>query len=190
MEEEHAESFKDGSDLCQQLMDRYANSTAPQHRHLLATAAAMRSNLTAESLPLTPLAYFAAAISAIDAASASESLDLTALSALLSFMAIDLPLVQPGGIAPAKASEAVEVLVKVAEREGEGLSVSSVRAAVKCLGVLVGFCDLEVWDTVKLGFEKLLKFSIDKRPKVYICFVLVFIRFLFMQLKMFMFCYP
>ncbi|XP_054815831.1 uncharacterized protein LOC129315791 isoform X2 [Prosopis cineraria] len=169
MEEERTELFKDGSDICQQLMDRYANSAAPQHRHLLATAAAMRSNLTAESLPLTPPAYFAATISALDTASSSDSLDPTALSALLSFLAIDLPLVQPGGIAPARASDAVEVLVKVAEREGEGLAVSSVRAAVKCLGVLVASCDLELWDTVRLGFEALMKFSIDKRPKVRRC---------------------
>ncbi|KAK4281892.1 hypothetical protein QN277_013336 [Acacia crassicarpa] len=169
MEEERAELFKDDLDLCRQLMDRYANSTAPHHRHLLATAAAMRSNLTAESLPLTPPAYFAAIVSALDTASSSESLDPTAMSALLSFLAIDLPLVQPGGIAPARASDAVEVLVKVAEREGKGLVVSSVRAAVKCFGVLMGFCDLEHWDTVRLGFEALMKFSIDKRPKVRRC---------------------
>jgi ribosomal RNA-processing protein 12 len=31
---------------------------------------------------------------------------------------------------------------------------------------LLGFCDLENWDSIKLGFETLLKFSIDKRPKV------------------------
>lgn len=170
MEEEHTEAFKDGSDLCQQLMSRYANSGAPHHRHLLATAAAMRANLAAESLPLTPTAYFAAAISALDSASASDSLDPTALSALLSFMAIDLPLVSPGGIATVNASEAVDLLVKVSERETEGLAVSTVRAAVKCLGVLFGFCDLEDWDTVKLGFHTLLKFSIDKRPKVCLCF--------------------
>ncbi|KAF7819035.1 RRP12-like protein [Senna tora] len=121
MEEEHTESFKDGSDLCQQLMDRYANSAAPQHRHLLATAAAMRSNITAESLPLTPPAYFAAAITSLDSASASESLDPTALSALLSFMAIVLPLVPPGGIAPAKAGEAVEVMFKVRRCAQESL---------------------------------------------------------------------
>ena len=166
MEEEHIEAFKDGFDLCQQLMDRYANSVAPQHRHLLATAAAMRSILTAESLPLTPPAYFASAISSLDSASASETVDSTAVSALLSFMAIDLPLVPPAGIVPTKASEAIALLVKVVERVGEGLAVSSVRAAVKCLGILLGFCDLEDWNSVGLGFETLLKFSIDKRPKV------------------------
>ncbi|KAK7355184.1 hypothetical protein VNO80_14432 [Phaseolus coccineus] len=166
MEEEHVESFKVGSDLCQQLMDRYANSTAPQHRHLLATAAALRSNISAESLPLTPPAYFAAAISALDAV---EALDPVALSALVSFMAIALPLVPPGGIAASKSHEASEILVAVLAREGEELGAACVRAMVKCLGILIGFCDLEDWDGIKLGFEALLKFSICKRPKVRRC---------------------
>lgn len=46
------------------------------------------------------------------------------------------------------------------------LGTASVRPLVKSLGVLLGFCDLEDWDSVKLGFNSLLKFSIDKRPKV------------------------
>ena len=170
MEEEYTEPLKkDGSDLCQQLMDRYANSAAPQHRHLLATAAALRSNLAAESLPLTPPAYFAAAISALaDDDAAAEALDPTALSALVSFMAISLPQVPPGGIAAPKARDAAAIFVGLLAREGDGkgLGASTVRPAVKCLGVLVGFCDLEDWDSIKLGFETLLKLAIDKRPKV------------------------
>ncbi|KAI5396721.1 uncharacterized protein LOC127092073 isoform X1 [Lathyrus oleraceus] len=166
MEEEHMETFNDGSDLCQQLMDRYAKSPAPHHRHLLAAAAALRSNLSSESLPLTPAAYFAAAIST---ASSSESLDSVSLSSLVSFMAIALPLVPAGAISAEKAQEAAEIVVKLLVREGEGLGVSSLRAAVKCVGVLLGFCDLKYWDSIKLGFETLLKFSTEKRPKVRRC---------------------
>jgi len=33
MEDEHTQSFKDSTNLCQQLMDRYANFATPQHRH-------------------------------------------------------------------------------------------------------------------------------------------------------------
>ncbi|XP_015949709.1 uncharacterized protein LOC107474591 [Arachis duranensis] len=172
MEEEFIEPLtKDGSDLCQQLMDRYANSSAPQHRHLVATAAALRSNLNAESLPLTLPAYFAAAISELADDLAAEALDPTALSALLSFMAIGLPLVPQGGIAAPKACDAAAILVALLDREGDGkgLGMSTIRAAVKCLGVLIGFCDLENWDSIKLGFETLLKFAVDKRPKVRRC---------------------
>jgi len=136
------EPFKDGSDICQQLMDRYAKSSAPQHRHLVATAAAMRSILASESLPLTQSAYFAAAIDSASF-SYSQTLDPTAVAALLSFLSIVVPLVPL-----------------------QWLAVASVRAAVKCLGVLLGFCDLEDWNSVKLGFETLLNFSVDRRPKV------------------------
>ncbi|KAL0834757.1 hypothetical protein Bca101_086646 [Brassica carinata] len=160
--------FKDGdSDICQQLMDRYAKSSASQHRHLVATAAAMRSILTSESLPPSPPAYFAAAISSLD----SSTEDPMAVSALLTFLSIVVPLVLDGGISAAMAREAVGVLVKPIDGEGEKkLGVASLRAGVKCIGtLLVGFCDLDDWESIRIGFGSLLKFSIDKRPKVRRC---------------------
>lgn len=154
--------FKPNADICQQLMDRYATSAAPQHRHLVATAAAMRSILTSESLPLLPSAYFAAAISSLE----SATLDSTEVSALLTFLSIVLAVVPPKEIAKSKATEAARVLVGLLQKE-EVLGVASFKCLVKCLGaLLVGFCDLEDWDSVKLGFETLLRFSVDKRPKV------------------------
>ncbi|KAL3715816.1 hypothetical protein ACJRO7_007551 [Eucalyptus globulus] len=170
MEHDHAdEPLRDGADICQQLMDRYAKSSAPQHRHLLATAAAMRAILDAESLPLTPASYFGAAMSAVETTSSLQALDSTEVAALMSFLVIVLPAVPPRGIAPARAREAAEVLAEVLAREEEKLAVSSVRSAVKCLGVLLGFCDLEDWDSVKFGLKTLLKFSLAKRPKVRRC---------------------
>lgn len=162
--------LKDGADICQQLMDRYSKSSAPQHRHLIATAAAMRSILSAESLPLSPSAYFAAAISAIDDDSAT-TLDSTAIGALLTFLSIVVLVVPEGGISSGKAKEAVEVVAKVVGKEG--LGVASLRSGVKCLGVLVvGFSDLQDWDSVRFGLESLLGFAIDKRPKVFMHFYL------------------
>ncbi|KAL5810487.1 hypothetical protein ACOSQ3_027197 [Xanthoceras sorbifolium] len=156
--------FQPNADICQQLMDRYAASAAPQHRHLVATAAAMRSILTSESLPLTPSAYFAAAISSLE----SATLDSTEISALLTFLSLVVAVVPHMGISESKASDAVGVLVDLLERKGLGMA--SVRSVVKCLGVLlVGCCDLEDWNSVELGFRTLLKFSVDKRPKVRKC---------------------
>ncbi|CAH8360111.1 unnamed protein product [Eruca vesicaria subsp. sativa] len=161
-------SLKDGdSDICQQLMDRYSKSSASQHRHLVATAAAMRSILTSESLPPSPPAYFAAAISSLDSSTAE---DPVAVSALLTFLSIVVPLVPSGGVSGAMGCEAVGVLVRCVDGEGEKLGVASLRAGVKCVGsLLVGFCDLDDWESVKLGFGSILKFSIDKRPKVRRC---------------------
>ncbi|XWS43128.1 hypothetical protein CRYUN_Cryun16bG0075700 [Craigia yunnanensis] len=164
---ENETSLKDGADICQQLMDRYSKSSAPQHRHLIATAAAMRSILSAESLPLSPPAYFAASISAIEDDSAT-TLDSTAIGALFTFLSIVVLLVPKGGISSGKAKDAVEVVVRVVGKEG--LGVASLRSGVKCLGLLVvGFSDLQDWDSVRFGLESLLGFAIDKRPKVRRC---------------------
>lgn len=77
-----------------------------------------------------------------------------------------VPLIEEKGIEDAKVKEAVAVLVEVAV-EREGVGVGSLGCVVKCLGVMIlGFCDLEKWDSVKAGFESLIKFSVDKRPKV------------------------
>ncbi|XWS59109.1 hypothetical protein CRYUN_Cryun08bG0093900 [Craigia yunnanensis] len=100
---ENETPLKNGADICQQLMDRYSKSSAPQHRHLIATAAAMRSILSAESLPLTPPAYFAAAISGLDDDSAT-TLDSTAIGALLTFLSIVVLVVPKGGIASGNES--------------------------------------------------------------------------------------
>lgn len=47
-----------------------------------------------------------------------------------------------------------------------GLGTSAVRAFVECLGILIWFCDKEDWNSVKMGFELLVKFAMGKRPKV------------------------
>lgn len=155
------------SDICQQLLTRYSKSSAAQHRHLCATAAATRSIILSESLPLSPLSYFAATIDAIS--DTSKNLDAYAIAALSSFLSLVLPLVPAKAIGKDKARDAVEVLVELVGKPSVGGSAPSVRAVVRSVGVLLGFCDLEEWKEVKLGFQMLVKFSIDRRPKVRKC---------------------
>lgn len=161
---EATQTFTAGADICQQLLTRYARSSAAQHRHLCATAAATRSIIQSASLPLTPISYFAAAITSL---SNSESLDADALGAITAFVSIVLPLVGKGVVKPEKAAEAVSVLVAIVEESGGKLGTAGVRSVVKCVGVLVAeFCNSKDWDSVAPGFEWLLRFSLDKRPKV------------------------
>lgn len=172
MDEDHQDlaepttSFTGNSDICQQLLDRYAHSSAQQHRHLCATAAATRSIIQASDLPLTPVSYFAATITSL---SNSKSLDSTAFAAVTSFLSIVLPLVHKAEIKQEKAAEAVGFLIEIVEGSSGSLGTSSVRAVVKCVGVLVAeFCDSNDWNSVKLGLDWLQKFSLDKRPKVFL----------------------
>ncbi|KAK9125227.1 hypothetical protein Scep_014073 [Stephania cephalantha] len=153
------------SDLCQKLMDRYANSSAPQHSHLCASAAAMRAILQEEGLPLTPLAYFAATISAIDDAAASEALDSDAIAALASFLSMLVPLVPLESMPASKAGDAVAVLVRLLEKGLDGEGTATVRCIVKSLGDLLVLCDLGDWEAIRSPFEVIVGLCFDKRPK-------------------------
>lgn len=164
-EEEDGVALPGGaSDVCQALMDRYARSSAPQHRHLCASAAAMRSILLDEDLPLTPPAYFAATIASICDADRG---DREALSALSAFLSILLPRVPAGSVPRHKAREAASSLVSLLEDSTpESLSTPTVRSLVGSLGLLAQCVDLDDWSSVKLPFKILLRLSVDGRPKV------------------------
>ncbi|KAL2923581.1 RRP12-like protein [Bienertia sinuspersici] len=167
MEEDLSETvtFNPTTDICAQLMRRYSSSSAPQHRHLIATAAAIKSLLLEDSLPLSPLSYFTSAINALS----QPQNDVASASALATLLSLVLPLVPDLAISPENAAEGAANLVRVLERETVVGSTSSAKCVVKCLGVLLGFCDLGDWDSVELPFQTLLRWSIDKRPKVRKC---------------------
>ena len=94
-----AEKIADeNSDIYQRLMERYGKSAASQHRHLCASAAAMKAIIQEESLPLTSSAYFATAITTMN--DAAESSDSNAIAALSSFLAILFPLVPSQSLSP------------------------------------------------------------------------------------------
>ncbi|XP_078446780.1 ARM repeat superfamily protein [Wolffia australiana] len=154
-------------DVCQFLMERYKPSSAPQHRHLCASAAAMRSLLLDEGLPLTPAAYFAAAVSAVCGVDEADS---EALSALSGFLSVLLPHVSPESVPPRQAVEAASSVVALLESlAGEGMAAPTVRSLVGCLGLLAQSVDLEDWVSVELPLWTLLRFSLDRRPKVRRC---------------------
>ncbi|KAL9237963.1 hypothetical protein vseg_012450 [Gypsophila vaccaria] len=159
------------SDLCAQLLQRYSTSSAPQHRHLLATASALKSLLLDDSVSPSPVSYFAAAMSALTHPTSSPSSASSA--ALATLLSLALPLVPPGSISPLTAADAASVLSRLlADHDSVGSTTSSTATAkcvVKCLGVLLGFCDLSTWHSLELPFRTLLHWSLDKRPKVRKC---------------------
>lgn len=155
------------SDVYSALTNRYSKSKLPQHKHLIATASALKSILISESLPLTPPGYFAAAISAFDN---SDKSDTDSIAVISSFLSILLS-VEGLEIGKCKAKDAAFV---VAEFLMEGnhcsrLSVGSVRSLVNCLGLLLFKVDLNDWSAVEKPLEVLVAYAIDKRPKVRKC---------------------
>ncbi|XP_020595290.1 RRP12-like protein, partial [Phalaenopsis equestris] len=171
-EEEEAEEhlsvleLRGDGDVCRALMERYSRSTAKQHRHLCATAAAMQSILLEEGLPLIPSAYFAAGIAAVRDADRADREGVAALSA---FVAVVLPLVHTESLPKAKAKEAAIVIASFLRDPAGGLSTGTLRSMVKSLGLVALRVDLEDWPSIELPLETLLLFAVDKRPKVRRC---------------------
>ncbi|KAI3917093.1 hypothetical protein MKX01_003542 [Papaver californicum] len=175
-------NLEKSSDLCEELMKRYGKSGAIQHRHLCASASSMRVVLKEEGLPLTPLSYFAATISAIDDTVASFSsssssntknysspTDSKATSSLTSFLSILLPLIPSQALPSSKAKDAVTVLVLLLKIPKVAQSPATIRSLIKSLGFLIKLCDSGDWEFAKSVFEMILELSIDKRPKVRKC---------------------
>ncbi|KAL6878309.1 hypothetical protein ACP4OV_012479 [Aristida adscensionis] len=157
-------------DVCAALTARYGRSAAPQHRHLLASAAAIRSILVDDGLSLTPASYLPAAVSALQAAGAA---DPGAASALASLLAILLPHIpsSPSSLPPAAASESASALAAfLSSPDASKLPTGTVRSVVKSLGHLTLHLDAAGdWGAVAAPLEALLAASVDQRPKVRKC---------------------
>ncbi|CAH1446955.1 unnamed protein product [Lactuca virosa] len=165
--EESATSLTGESDILEYLADRYKKSRSPHHRQLYAAAAYTRCMIKSKSLPVTPLNYFVNIIDALYDSSCSHTFsnatfNADAMSGMSSFLAFVLTLVPEKSISMSKAAEAVEIVVKCLQ-----VSIVSLRVLrlVECLRVLLEFCDLGDWDTVKLGFQILIKYSIDNKDQ-------------------------
>lgn len=167
------ETLEGSGDVCGALMGRYAKSSAPQHRHLCASAAAMRAILQEEGLPLTPSAYFAAAITALRDSSSAHDPD--AASALAAFLSILLPLLPAPSLPPPKAKDAAFVLAGFLRSSVPGgAATGTVRSIVKSLGFVALLLDFEDWEAVELPLETFLLLSVDRRPKVSSSFLIIF----------------
>lgn len=154
-------------DVFAALTARYGRSAAPQHRHLLASAAAIRSILLDDGLPLTPASFLPASVSALQAAGPA---DPDAASALASLLVILLPHIpcSPSSLDPAAASESASALAAfLSDPDASQLPTGTLRSVVKSLGHLTLHLDAAAdWGAVVAPMEALLAASVDHRAKV------------------------
>ncbi|KAL6616735.1 hypothetical protein ACP70R_039005 [Stipagrostis hirtigluma subsp. patula] len=162
------ESFS--GDVCAALTARYGRSAAPQHRHLLASAAAIRSILVDDGLPLTPAAYLPAAVSALQAAGPADPAASSALASLLVILLPHIPS-SPSSLSPAAASESASALAAfLASPDASKLPTGTVRSVVKSLGHLTLHLDAAAdWGAAAAPLEALFAASVDQRAKVRKC---------------------
>ncbi|KAM3336044.1 hypothetical protein ACQJBY_030175 [Aegilops geniculata] len=153
-------------DVCAALTARYGRSASAQHRHLLATAAAIGSILTDDGQPLTAESYLPAVVSALRAAGLS---DPAAAAALASLLVILIPHIS--SLPPASASEPASSLAAfLASPDASKLPTGTVRSVVKSLGQLALHLDAAAdWGAVAAPLEALLAASVDQRAKVRRC---------------------
>jgi ribosomal RNA-processing protein 12 len=159
------ESFS--GDACAALTARYGRSAASQHRHLLASAAAIRSILLDDGLPLTPASYLPAAVSALRAAGSADPAATAALASLLVILLPHIPS-SPSSLPPDAASESASALAAfLSSPDASRLPTGTVRSVVKSLGHLTLHLDAAAdWDAVAVPLEALLAASVDQRAKV------------------------
>nr|CAB3479479.1 unnamed protein product [Digitaria exilis] len=162
------ESFS--GDACAALTARYGRSAAPQHRHLLASAAAIRSILLDDGLPLTPASYLPAAVTALCAAGPADPAAASALASLLVILLPHIP-TSPSSLPPDAASESASALAAfLSSPDASKLPTGTVRSVVKSLGHLTLHLDAAAnWDAVAASLEALLAASVDQRAKVRKC---------------------
>ncbi|KAG5041186.1 hypothetical protein JHK85_013662 [Glycine max] len=122
-------------------MDRYANSVAPQDDHLYCSSSWPYDIVTPKSHEVAEILMMALAregegvgvacmrslaspfTPTLPRSASTSRLDPVALSVLMSFMAIALPLVPLDDIIAMESHKAAKILVTVLARDGKGLGV-------------------------------------------------------------------
>ncbi|KAH9313994.1 hypothetical protein KI387_022621, partial [Taxus chinensis] len=170
---ENAESIHTGGeaeDMEKFIRNRFANSAAPEHRHLCAVAGAMSQLLKEEGLPPIPTAYFAATMNSINK-SLSDNDDPHVTTALCTFLSLLITKL-PGSFLVSKATPAMEVLLSLHARQCEALAPGAVKFMLKCIAFLLTAAAADQncsWTVLAPCFNIVLNYSLDKRPKVRRC---------------------
>lgn len=154
-----------GDDIAAEILARFHNSPQEEHRNICATIGIISQALKEQGLALTPVAYFAAAVSSFirlsgDPSTAGGDPDV---SAILYFLSIVLPRL-PSAVLKRKGGVFSESLVRVLGCES--LPVGGVIAALKCTSHLLIISDKSNYSNVSQLYGILLNYVTDGNSKV------------------------
>jgi len=159
-------SLLDGeADLAAAILERLGGSPREDFQHLCATAAAMAQAVRDRGVEPTPVAYFAAAATALAplARAGAGGADRHVAGALLAFLSAVLPAL-PAAVVRARGREVAEDVVRVLEFPST--PDSGVRAGLRCLAHLISAGDRANWEAVEPLYTVILRLATDHRPKV------------------------
>ncbi|KAH7365818.1 hypothetical protein KP509_18G047800 [Ceratopteris richardii] len=153
-------------DFHAQVLSRYKNSMALEHRHLCAVVTAMAEVIKGQGVPATPTAYFAATMSALskqEQGMCTQDTDDHVLTALCTFLSITLTKIS-AAVLKSKSSAGLKVLVDVVN--SRNLSPGALKPTFTCIAAFIQVADTKDWASILPGFSILLKHCLDQHPKV------------------------
>lgn len=154
-----------GNDIAAEILAMFHKSPLEEHHNICAIVGAICQAIKEQGLALTPIAYFAAALSSFvrltsDPSAASGDSDI---SAILSFLSIILPRVSPA-VLRSKQGIFSESLTRVLKCGS--LPVDGVIAALKCISHIIVISDKFNWSSISQLYGILLNCVTDNSFKV------------------------
>ena len=143
-------------------MRKLVNSPSESDRQAVAVLAAVTQSIQEQGQPESPTAYWAALMTALEAASADEP----ACTAILFLLSLITPRVPPAVLAK-RFAPAAGVIISVLSAY-TAVSVRLVRSALTCLTTMLTAQQPAVWaDNYTFQvLQPLLEYALDSRPKV------------------------
>lgn len=145
------------------LLLRYQQSPRDEHKHLCAVVGAMAQELRDQNLPLTPVAYFCAALASLIRLSSPPSVPDPVVPALLAVLSAALSKVPPA-VLRQKGGLALETVEKALRLES--MPLGGMKAGLSCIPLLFAAGDQSSWSNLAGSYGMVLSCVTDNRPEV------------------------
>ncbi|KAL3700630.1 hypothetical protein R1sor_018652 [Riccia sorocarpa] len=155
-----------GDDPCGEILRHFRRSQAPEHRHLCAIAMAISEILKEQSLPASPTACFAAAMSSLERQINTTPRDLAVTTAIVTFLSRVIDRVPPP-VLRSKSEKTLQLLLQVLNADSS--VAGTVKPTLNCVRTVVTASDLSSWLPLAKPFSIALKYCVDQKPKVRKC---------------------
>eukprot|EP00878_Enallax_costatus_P036532 GHUV01041032.1.p1 GENE.GHUV01041032.1~~GHUV01041032.1.p1 ORF type:complete len:246 (+),score=51.10 GHUV01041032.1:709-1446(+) len=144
-----------------EIQSRHGHSAQPESQQVLAVLQAVLEVINAEGMAATPTTIFAALMSALDRPDAQGS--AVTAQAMCTVLGVTLTRV-PNSVLRAKFVSSVQLLGKVVAMHKQ--QAPACKGALLCLGQVLAAVEPGAWHAAVPGFQLLLSFLTDARPKV------------------------
>lgn len=154
------------SDVSVSIKSRYGRSQQPEHQHLCAVVTAMAEVLREQGLEPTATAYFGACMASLQ----RQTSNAAVTTALCTFLSIILPTL-PLPVLRSKGDATLHLLQGLLS--SESVNQGTVKSGLSCIDRVFQGMDKNTWMGYGPSLNILLRFCLDRHPKV--CSIAVFL---------------